>query len=811
MRSARFVFLRPGPTTGEKRYLCAEESPTIMKNLLRTSALWAVVLAAAACTPRLRPGNIDRVIAAMTLEEKIHLLVGTSMDGKDDDGSKLVVGKTKLLVPGAAGTTYPIERLGIPAIVLADGPAGLRISPTRDGDTATYYCTGFPIASALASTWDPTLVEEVGRAMGDEVREYGVDILLAPGMNIMRNPLCGRNFEYYSEDPLLSGRTAAAMVRGVESNGVGCSIKHFAANNQEINRLCNDSRVSIRALREIYLRNFEIAVREAQPRTLMTSYNYVNGRYTSEDRGLLTDILRGDWGFRGTVMTDWSAGLDTPAQIAAGNDMIQPGSNERYEAILAAAREGRLPIEAIDTSVRRILELVVRSPRYEGYPFSNRPDLKAHADVARRAAAEGMILLENRGEALPLASGGEIALFGVTSYRLIAGGTGAGDVNKAYTVDLCDGLRNAGFTLNAAAQEAYAAHLAAEDARLAEINERRGWWFGPLQPDEMPNPAAVVRRSAATAAAAVVTIGRRGGEGTDRHETDDFLLKPAERRLIADVSRIYRAAGKPVVVVLNTGGIVETASWRDDADAVLMAWQAGQEGGNAVADVLAGKVNPAGRLPMTVPVRYADVPAQNFPALNLNTGKNDSFYRYSETKLYEVPDVDYTNYTEGIYVGYRHYVTRDVPVAYPFGYGLSYTDFTIGDLHAEAVDGGWVAVCTVTNTGRRAGREVVQLYASAPAGRTDKPRCELRAYAKTPLLEPGEAAEVRMPLAAADLASFDEEASAWVTEAGGYTLRAARNVAEPGATTVVEVTEPIVRKVCTAMRPEGGLFIAPKV
>ena len=284
-------------------------------------------------------------------------------------------------------------------------------------------------------------------------------------------------------------------------------------------------------------------------------------------------------------MTDWSAGQDVAAQIAAGNDMIQPGSDKQYETILAAAQEGRLPMEAIDTSVRRILELVVRSPRYEKYPFSNRPDLKAHAEVARRAAAEGMILLENRNEALPLEKG-EVALFGVTSYRLIAGGTGAGDVNKAYTVDLCDGLRNAGFTLNETAAEAYAKHLAAEDERLAPINEKRGWWFGALQPDELPDPAVVIRRSLRDADAAVVTIGRRGGEGTDRHVDDDFRLRPDERRLIAEVSRAYRAAGKPVVVVLNTGGVMETASWSGDADALLMAWQAGQEGGNAIADVL---------------------------------------------------------------------------------------------------------------------------------------------------------------------------------------------------------------------------------
>jgi beta-glucosidase len=312
-----------------------------MKLLLLIFALLAMAAGSVTASDgmRLREDNIPDIVKELTLEEKAHLVVGANMKDRKMAGE---VGYTEYIVEGAAGITYPVKRLGIPSIVLADGPAGLRISPTRKGDSRTYYCTGFPVGTHLAATWNDEIVRRVGEAMGDETKEYGVDVLLAPGVNIMRNPLCGRNFEYYSEDPLLAGRTAAALINGVESQGVGTSLKHFCANNQEINRLANDSRVSQRALREIYLRNFEIAVREAQPWTIMTSYNYLNGRYTSEDRGLLEDVLRGEFGFEGTIMTDWGGGLDAAAQVAAGNDMIQPGKPAHYEAIVRAVREGRL-------------------------------------------------------------------------------------------------------------------------------------------------------------------------------------------------------------------------------------------------------------------------------------------------------------------------------------------------------------------------------------------------------------------------------------------------------------------------------------
>lgn len=435
------------------------------KNILLTVLASAFfIVAYGQKTVQLGKASVDEVVATMTLEEKIRLLIGTGMSGFS--GETTVVGETKQLVSGAAGTTYAIPRLGIPATVLADGPAGLRISPVREEDDQTYYCTAFPVGTTLAATWNIELVENVGKAMGKEVLEYGVDVLLAPALNIHRNPLCGRNFEYYSEDPIVSGRIAAAMTKGVQSNGVGVSLKHFAVNNQETNRMGNDSRVSPRALREIYLKGFEIAVNESNPWTIMSSYNKINGTYAPENRDLLTTILREEWGYDGMVMTDWFGGKDASAMVQAGNDLLMPGTMQQYESILAAVKDGSLSEAYLNQNVKNILNMVLETPRFKGYAFSNQPDLQEHAAVTRQSAAEGMVLLKNNDTALPLsASIKNVAVYGISSYDFISGGTGSGDVNEAYTVSLVEGLQSAGYLLNGQLQEEYETYMAAQNEK----------------------------------------------------------------------------------------------------------------------------------------------------------------------------------------------------------------------------------------------------------------------------------------------------------------------------------------------------------
>lgn len=758
-------------------------------NILRTTAaaLAALALVSSCSTPqlRLKPGNIDKIIAALTLEEKVHLVMGTNLKGFSDSAEVAVAGYTGKLVKGSAGTTYPVERLGIPAIVMADGPAGLRINPLRDGDSLTYYCTAYPIGLSLASSWDNELIAKVGAAMGHECREYGVDVLLGPGMNIQRNPLCGRNFEYFSEDPLLSGLSAAAVSRGIQSEGVGACIKHFAANNQEINRMYNDSRVSERALRELYLRNFEIAVREADPWVLMTSYNYLNGVQTSEDRHLLKDILRGEFGFDGMVVSDWGSGYDPVAQIAAGNDNIQSGSLKAYNAILEAARSGELSEEDLDYCVRNVLELIVKCIRYKGYEFSNKPDLARGLAISAEAGAESMVLLKNDDATLPVLRSQKLALFGTTSYDLISGGTGAGDVNTTGTVGLVESLEQEGFCCDSTVAEAYAGFMKAEYERLASINAKRSWWLGKIRALEMPYEAvkALAQASLPGNDVAIVTIGRRSGEGTDRHIDDDFNLTAEELGTIRAVCEVYHAAGKPVAVVLNIAGVVETASWKDLPDAILNAWLPGQGAGIALAQVLSGKVNPSGHLPVTFPVAYADVPSQNFPALNLFFDRNHSWFHY-ET---ETPNIDYTEYEEGIYVGYRYFQTKDVPVSYPFGYGMSYTEFVQGEPVVKAVKGGWDVELSVKNNGGFGGRHLVQLYVSAPEGALDKPARELKAYAKTPLLAPGQSCTVKLHVKRSDLASYDEASASWLVDAGDYRFQFGSNARDIISETVVTV------------------------
>ena len=733
-----------------------------MKNYIIAAALAALVSCSGSKDPQLGKASVDKVLGAMTLEEKVHFVIGTGMAGAS--GESAVVGATGKLVPGAAGTTYPIERLGIPSIVLADGPAGLRIDPVREGDENTYYCTHFPIGTLLASTWNQDLVESVGAAMGEEVHEYGADVYLAPALNIHRHPLNGRNFEYYSEDPVVSGKTAAAYVRGVQKNDVGTSIKHFAYNNQETNRTSNNAIISPRAQREIYLKGFEIAVKESAPWTVMSSYNKINGTYTSQSRELLTTVLRDEWGFKGLVMTDWFGGDNGAEQIAAGNDMLQPGTKKQYEQIMAALEDGSLTEAELDICVRRGLELVLKSPKAKGYAYSNKPDLEAHAAVTRQSALEGMVLLENHDGTLPLKDVRNVAVFGCTSYDFIAGGTGSGNVNRAYTVSLIDGLKNAGLNVDETHKEAYLKHIADEEAAFRAAHSGGMFSFYPApRPSEMLIPASALAVSAQNNDAAIITFGRNSGEFFDRSAAD-FSLSDKERELLSGVASAFHDAGKKVIVVLNIGGVIETASWKNIPDAVLLAWQAGQEGGNSVTDILTGRQSPSGKLPMTFPLGLMDAGSSaNFP---IDAEVEVAFIDRRESA--DLKDVDYTDYAEDIYVGYRWFDKKGLEVSYPFGYGLSYTEFEYSDASVKNDGKTVTASVTVKNVGGTDGKEAVQLYVSAPAGSLDKPVKELKAYAKTKTLAPGESQTVTMKFATSDLASFDESESAWVVDAGDY-------------------------------------------
>lgn len=741
--------------------------------MLRKSIFTLLVLSSTAMSHAAASFDPATVLRQLTDEEKVALLVGVSSNGCNASGD---VGRLEKNAMGAAGATHAVPRLGVPSIILADGPAGLRINPTRKGENRTYYCTGFPVGIHLASTFNPQVVRKVGAAMGNEVLEYGVDVLLAPGVNIQRNPLCGRNFEYYSEDPVAAGLTAAAFIEGVQSQGVGTSLKHFAVNSQEVNRLANDAIVSERALHEIYLRNFEIAVRKAGPWTIMTSYNYINGTHATECKWMLEDLLRGQWGFEGAVMTDWGGGYRMASAVAAGNDMIQPGADKYYNEILDALHDGTLSRQDLDRSVLRVLELVARSPKARGYVPGNNPDMASHAQVALEAAQEGIVLLKRN--ALPLASSGKIALFAVGSYDFIAGGTGSGDVHRPYVVNLQDGLKKAGFSMDEGVDAFYSEYMKEERSRTDVINKSLPWYV-PHERALEACPAGVIKASAQTSSAAIVTFSRISGEGKDRIEGMDFELDGREIQLLKTVSEEFHACGKKVVVVLNICGAVQTASWRDMADDILVCWLPGQEGGTAVADVVSGRVNPSGRLPISFPMKYTDDPSSSdFPQIIPDKPFNYSHYRnFRDGRIRrDIKDIDYTEYKEDIFVGYRYYVTRDVEVAYPFGYGQSYTTFAWDGFSVKkSDDGAFVAKIKVTNTGECSGKDVVQLYVKAPSSSLEMPARELKGYAKTPLLAPGESAEMEIDVPEEYIAYYDPQRHGWITPKGKYTFIAARD------------------------------------
>ena len=760
--------------------------------------------------PKLRADNIDEVLKAMTLEEKAKLLVGGA---NNFFGTGAVVGGEADLVAGAAGTSPAIPRLGIPATVLTDGPAGVRIDPTRKGTSQTFYATAFPIGSCLASTWNTELVAKVGEAIGNETKEYRCDVILGPGMNLHRNPLCGRNFEYYSEDPLVTGKIAAAYINGVQSQGAGVSAKHFAVNSQETDRTSVDERVSQRAARELYLRGFEIAVRESNPWTIMASYNKVNGTFSMGNHDLLTSILRDDWGYKGIVMTDWIGireGLTTISEVHAGNDLMEPGQPAQVEEIIKGVKEGKLDIADVDRNVRRMLEYIVKTPSFHQYPASNKPDFKAHAAITRQSAAEGIVMLKNNG-ALPWKNGAvkTVALFGENSYDFLSGGTGSGCVHPPYVVDMLEGLKNAGISSSETLTDIYRKYIAYARVKFQAERHPAKWFqtemMGQQKYPEIGLSPIAVNKEVAAADAAIITIGRQAGEGIDRDIATEFNLIPEEQALIKDVCNAFHAAGKPVIVIINSGSVIETASWSGYPDAILCAWQPGMEGGNSIADLLTGKVSPSGKLTMTWPIAATDHPStKNFPG-------NLDFYTYELMKADKkpVPGHDYTNHEEDIYVGYRYFDSFNKNVAYPFGYGLSYTTFEYSK-PAVKVNGNKITVqVTIKNSGKTAGKEIAQVYVAAPQGTIEKPQHELKGFAKTRELKPGESQTLTIQMEKRDLASFDEANSRWLTEAGTYTFEIGASSRDIRGTAVANLTE-YTERVSNVLAPKQKLNLLTK-
>lgn len=758
-----------------------------------------------AALPQLGKNQIREVIAAMTPEEKVLMVLGNS------NWSNPPIKPN----PGFVGYTFTLPRLGINTTVGMQGSgAGVLVAVYLDAGTdmkvdtiinvllpqsaggnrkpGPFYCTAYPSTTSLAATWNNQLIEKVGRGMGNESLEYNSDILLGPGQNIHRNPLCGRNFEYCSEDPFLSGKTAAALVRGVQSTGVGTSIKHFLANNQETNRKSQNSVMSQRTLREIYLRGFEITVKEAKPWTVMVSYNRLNGRYTCENPDLLNTILRKEWGFDGVVLTDWTCGADAVAKVSAGSDLLMPGEPIERKQLLDGLRSRRLDEKVLDRNLEHVLELIQKTPRFKHYKPSYKPNLKENAATAREAAGEAVVLLKNN-QTLPFNGVQKVALFGKTSYDFIVGGAGSALVNNAYVVSLNDALKKRDYQVNKPLETWYTNLL--EKVR-AEESKKLTWWkwqkYMISYYPEFVLPGSIISEQVSCSDIAIITIGRNSGEGWDRREDDFFNLSETEQMLIKNVSEAFHTEGKKVVVVLNVPGVIEMVSWRNYPDAILMAWQPGQEAGHALVDILKGNVNPSGKLPTSVPLKYADVPSsKTFPGKVIVTNKGylangipeDTvptlytegkyegyvFLDHRKTHISTLPQL----YNEGIYVGYRYYDTFNVTPAYEFGFGLSYTTFEYSDLRLSnpTFSGTITADVTIKNSGKIPGKEVVQLYLSAPGSAIEKPLQELRGYAKTMVLQPGESQQLTFELDARSLCSFRSGVSAWVADKGSYEVR----------------------------------------
>ncbi|MDY0908423.1 glycoside hydrolase family 3 C-terminal domain-containing protein [Microbacterium sp. CFBP9034] len=640
-------------------------------------------------------------VADLTLEEKASLTSGASF-----------------------WYTKPVERLGIPSIMVTDGPHGLRKQREGGdhlgiGDSVPATC--FPPAVGLGSSWDVDLVHRVGEALGTETSIENVGVLLGPGINIKRSPLCGRNFEYLSEDPIVSGVLGAAMVRGIQSKGVGTSLKHFAANNQEDDRMRSSSDVDPRPLREIYLRGFQRVVEDAQPWTVMCSYNRINGVYASEDPWLLTRVLRDEWGFEGLVVSDWGAVNERVPGLAAGMDLEMPTSNGATDAqIVTAVQDGSLDESVVDVAAGRVLDLVGKV--HSGAGAAQGPlDVDAHHALAREAAGRSIVLLKNDGDLLPLQPRRSVALIGGFIDKPRFQGAGSSMINPTRVDDVAleivaqateDYVFQAqGFTLNGSGD---AAQLRADAVELAAKND-----------------------------VAVVFLGLPAAAESEGYDREHIDLPAVQLELLDAVLEV----NPNTVVVLSNGGVV-TLPFADRVPAILEGWLLGQAAGGAIADVLYGVVNPSGKLTETIPHRLEDTPAfLDFPG-----------------------EFSHVRYGEGLFVGYRWYDARRMDVAFPFGHGLSYTTFSYGDAAASVnADGDIEVSVTVTNTGDRDGREVVQIYTSLPGGKIQRPIRELKAFASVALAA-GESREVVLTVRRKDLAYWDIRLDAWVVEGGEYVV-----------------------------------------
>lgn len=640
--------------------------------------------------------DVEHVLAQLTLEEKASLTSGSDF-----------------------WHTQGVERAGVPAVMVSDGPHGLR-KPADDGDQLdlgdSVPATCFPTAAALGSSWDVDLLTRVGEALGRETRANDVSVLLGPGVNIKRTPLCGRNFEYVSEDPVVAGELAAALVRGIQSQGVGTSLKHYAANNQESDRMRVSAEVDERTLREIYLPAFERVVTSAQPWTVMCSYNKVNGTYASEHHELLTAILRDEWAFEGLVVSDWGAVHDRVPALAAGLDLQMPSAGTRPDdQVVAAVRDGSLDEAVLDIAARRVLRLVATS--LPALATQDTYDVDAHHALAREAAAAGSVLLKNEGGLLPLASTDGVVVVGEFARTPRYQGAGSSQVKPTRLDSPLDALRAAGADVPFAAGFTIAGGPDGSD-------------------DDLLAEAVSVARDAGTVVAFLGLPGPDESEGYDRPR----LGLPDNQ---VELLRAVAAVNRRVVVVLANGSAVSVTGWRDLAPAILETWLGGQAGGSAVADLLLGVRSPSGKLTETIPHRIEDTPAfGNFPG-----------------------EAGVVRYGEGVLVGYRWYDTRAMDVAYPFGHGLSYTTFAYDGLTASAVGTDVAVRVTITNTGPVAGAEVVQVYVRDPEASVLRPTRELKAFTKV-FLEPGESREVSFDLVARDLSYWHPGLHRWVVEGG---------------------------------------------